>query len=375
MTEAVTSLSANLQQYLLAESQQRAASANSSAEVGANLSISSGSPAIASAADASNPSSKNSKYQQDGQPGQKRTADGTMDTPKASKLRGSDEAVTIEIRDFDIGRTPAEVVGTADVLARFDDNQNGRVDLLESRRAAKARDSSSTFAARGQAGLESSTVAQGTQEQTVEKSVSDRATSETASVLAGQAGQKEDSGQEPKKIYTDSQLISGGTIDDGTVPEKVIDSEAIASQGGFSDGAPVQQKFYGDGAEIVIGRFVANADMQQQLSGQMYDSESGRLYEEGSGEKKLYDKVAQSEPGSFYQERGEEITNRDNDTAQLEMSIYEKAQRLEAQNDVVGEQAKEIKKIYGELDLYASIAKLSEDDSELPSNRAASVTA
>ena len=146
MTEAVTNLATNMQQYLLAESQQRAAIANSSAEVGATLSTSPGSPAITSAADAANLSSKNSKYQQDGQPGQKRTADSKTDTPQVSKSRSADEAVTIEIRDFDIGRTPAEVVGTADVLARFDDNQNGRVDLLESRRAAKARDSSSTFA-------------------------------------------------------------------------------------------------------------------------------------------------------------------------------------------------------------------------------------
>ena len=70
--------------------------------------------------------------------------------------------------------------------------------------------------------------------------------------------------------------MSGGTSEDGTVPEKIFGSEAVASQGTFSDGAPVQQKLYGDGAEVVVGRFAAEAGTPQKLSDKDVPAEQGR---------------------------------------------------------------------------------------------------
>ena len=52
----------------------------------------------------------------------------------------------IELKRIDFGLTPAEVVGTVDVLQRFDDNGDGRVDLLESHQAQLSRHDGFTFA-------------------------------------------------------------------------------------------------------------------------------------------------------------------------------------------------------------------------------------
>ena len=45
----------------------------------------------------------------------------------------------VEIRAFDVGRTPAEVVGTVDVVQRFDQNDDGRINLIEANRATRIR--------------------------------------------------------------------------------------------------------------------------------------------------------------------------------------------------------------------------------------------
>ena len=52
----------------------------------------------------------------------------------------------VEIREFDLGKTPAEVVGTRDVVLRFDANDDGRIDLIESQRATRARAENGSFA-------------------------------------------------------------------------------------------------------------------------------------------------------------------------------------------------------------------------------------
>ena len=59
----------------------------------------------------------------------------------------------VEISSLDLGLTPAEVVGTPDVLQRFDANGDGRVDLLESDKATQSRQKLSTYAAVGGAEL------------------------------------------------------------------------------------------------------------------------------------------------------------------------------------------------------------------------------
>src|SRR5262249_4222699 len=52
----------------------------------------------------------------------------------------------IEIKSFDLGLTPSEVVGTPDVLERFDDDGDGRIGLLDSNKAIQAREKVFTFA-------------------------------------------------------------------------------------------------------------------------------------------------------------------------------------------------------------------------------------
>jgi hypothetical protein len=61
-----------------------------------------------------------------------------------AELSGPSRA-RIVLRDFDVGKTPAEVVGTRDVVLRFDSNDDGRIDLIESQRSARARDDGASF--------------------------------------------------------------------------------------------------------------------------------------------------------------------------------------------------------------------------------------
>ncbi len=314
----------------------------------------------------------------------KRIVPDPADAPRTSRSESRGEAVKVELKDFDVGRRPAEVVGTADVVQRFDNNLDGRVDLLESQRAARARDSSSTFAARGGALSETPSIAEQVQDREIAQSVETPPPQAQQSAPATQAGQSAGQGAPVNKIFDDAQVVSGGTTEDGTVLEKIFGSEAVASQGTFSDGAPVDQKFFGDGAEVVVGRFAQDPEVHQKLSDKAGPAEPGRFYEDGTGEQKLYDKVAQTESGRFYDEEGQHKLYDEADLSQsgettdgepAEQSLYDKAQQVEAQTGTGEPEAEQPKKIYGELNLYADVAGLGDETIEVPVSGVGPVTA
>ncbi|MBT4741516.1 MAG: hypothetical protein HOH20_14305 [Rhodospirillaceae bacterium] len=336
-------------------------------------------PAGAQSANAVPRSSRSDHSQGDGQRNQqsapkqpiKRVVPDPADALRASRSESKPVVDKVEVKDFDLGRSASEIVGTVDAVQRFDNNSDGRVDLLESHRATRARDTSFTYAARGQARAETSNVAEQVQQQEIQQSLAPRAeTASQPSVAPSQTTVAEETAKAPLKKFGDPQVVSGGSSEEGTVTKKYVAAEEIASQGGFSDGAPVQQKFFGDGAEVVIGRFAADTDGPQKFADKAV-AESGRYYEEGSGEQKFYDKVAQSEPGSFapdqdgkkYYDSAEDApaTANGSGSGQPEASLYEKAQQVESQAGGHGGTGQEPKKLYGELELYSDVAGLGEE--------------
>ena len=96
-------------------------------------------------------------------------SNGSYRAPSTSRSDSRADAVKIELKDFDVGRRPAEVVGTADVVQRFDNNLDGRVDLLEFQRAARARDTIYTYSARGGALSETPSVAKQVQDREIQR--------------------------------------------------------------------------------------------------------------------------------------------------------------------------------------------------------------
>ena len=383
MTEVVTNAAAALQQTLVAEHQQRAlsVSASHSDTNSSNAATSVSSTGISGANAVARPPKSDQAQADSGDNKQpapeqkiKRTAPDPAETPRASRSESNTEALKIEIKDFDVGRRAAEVVGTPDVVQRFDNNLDGRIDQLESQRAARGRDTSFTYAARGQARTDAPSIAEQVQDREIAQSIV-APVQNSAPAPASQAGHSAETGQPAQKVFVDAQVVSGGTDEDGTVPKKLFGSEAVASQGTFSDGAPVDQKLYGDGAEVVIGRFAADQDGQQKLYDKVVQAETGRFYKDGSGEQKLYDKVAQSEPGRFYDGEAERKlydeaeqtqTGHTGEEQGAELSLYEKAQQLKAQagTDVANDQ--QPKKLYTELELYADVAEFSNGTVEVP---------
>lgn len=296
----------------------------------------------------------------------KRNVPDPADSQRASRSETVDR---VEIKDFDIGRSAAEVVGTVDVVQRFDNNADGRIDLLESQRATRARDTSSTYAARGQARSETSNVAEQVQQQEIQRSFEPQVR-QNAESQAPAPTVAEEQASAPLKKFGDPQVLSGGASDEGTVLKKFVSSEEISSQGSFSDGAPVEQKFYGEGAEVVIGRFAADTDGAQKFSDRAAQAETGRFYEDGTGEQKFYDKVAQSEAGRFAPEDGgqkyydgaEDLpSTAGSGEGQPDASLYEKAQQVAAQTGGHDGAGQEPKKLYGELELYSDVAGYGEE--------------
>lgn len=327
-------------------------------------------PSGAQSASAVSRPSRSDQSQADGQRNQqsapkqpiKRVVPDPADALRASRSESKPVVDKVEVKDFDLGRSASEVVGTVDAVQRFDNNADGRIDLLESQRATRARDTSFTYAARGQARVETAAVTPQVPQPSAQQAPRAVANHDAAPVVTSVA---EETAKAPLKKFGDPQVVSGGSSEDGTVAKKYVAAEEVASQGGFSDGAPVQQKFFGDGAEVVIGRFAADTDAPQKFSDKAV-AESGRYYEEGSGEQKFYDKVAQSESGSFapeqdgkkYYDSAEDVpaTANGGGSGQPEASLYEKAQQVESQTGGHGGAGQEPKKLYGELELYSDVA-------------------
>jgi hypothetical protein len=375
MTEVVTNTAASLQQAFAAERPQRAFNVSASQEDTSSKPNPILKPARAHSATAVARASKPDDAQAEGRKNKPQNAQTVRKQVDLSEVSRSEtpvksDAPKVEIKDFDVGRRAAEIVGTVDVVQRFDNNSDGRVDLLESQRAARARDSVFTYAARGVAKSDGPTVAEQVQRQEVEQSVAPAPNAQSGQpAQQAQPGSAAQQTPAPKKIFQDAQVVTGGPEEDGAVPKKLFGSAEAASTGTFSDGAPVEQKFYGDGIEVARGRFSSDPEVQQKLYDRAQESESGRFYEDGTGEQKLYDKVAQSEAGRFYQDPserklydGEDVqTGSTEEGGEQEQTLYEKAQEVAArtETDVVADRQQ--KKLYSELELYADVAGYGED--------------
>jgi hypothetical protein len=284
----------------------------------------------------------------------KRNIPDPADVRRTARSETAAKADKIEIKDFDIGRRAAEVVGTVDAVQRFDNNSDGRVDLLESQRATRSRDTSFTYAARGQARVDGPSVATQVQDQEIAKSVTEpvRHTAPQPNQPIAQTPLADGAANGAGKIFGDAQIVSGGS--DGT----------------FSDGVQVPQKFFGEGSEVIVGRFASDADVQQKFSDKVDQADAGRYYENGTGEQKLYDKVSQSEPGRFAPEQEESkyygegdlpVAATSGEEGQAEASLYEKAQQVEAQAGGRDQGAAQQKKLYAELELYSDVAAFGEE--------------
>lgn len=394
MTEVVTNTAASLQQAFAAERPQKPfAVSGSQADTSPNSNPvlkprgAQAPSAVARAPKSDDAQPQPRRQQPDPSQALKAKTSEQVDPNRPSKSESAprSDAVKVELKDFDVGRRPAEVVGTLDVVQRFDNNADGRVDLLESQRAARARDSVFTYAARGVARADGPSVAEEVQRQEAEQSV---ASSTTQSVTPSSNGNNssEQSGAEsavPKKIFQDPQVTTGGPEEDGVVPKKLFGSVEAASTGVFSDGAPVEQKFFGEGVEIVRGRFASDPEVQQKLFDKADEVTAGRFYEDGSGEEKLYDKVAQSEAGRFYEDPSERKLYDDEtvqpgptgEYAEGEQSLYEKAQQVEEQSGADIAVDEQPKKLYAELELYADVAGYGEGEILSPVTTSGPITA
>ncbi|MBM3515478.1 MAG: hypothetical protein FJX59_17455 [Alphaproteobacteria bacterium] len=217
-----------------------------------------------------------------------------------SELTGPSRA-RIVLRDFDVGKTPAEVVGTRDVVLRFDSNADGRIDLIESQRSARARSDGTSF--------------QGLAASPVEAAPLPTPTAEASPNRPRDAAPLP---VEPRQSFgTDA---AGDVI----TQKKYVQADEVQASG------EPPQKYFGKGAEAaVVAQFASPAatDAPQKYSDRAAQLDRGTLSEEGSGERKFYDKVAESDT---------DTTGGEGDPAQ-QRTYYERSQQLaggEADTDI-----------------------------------------
>ncbi len=235
----------------------------------------------------------------------------------------------IELKSINFGLTPAEVVGTVDVLQRFDDNGDGRVDLIESQQTQVSREGDSTFeglaAAPATSGLRSTAPDQ-------------KEAGSAAEPVVATAGQQQTPGQ---------PVEEEAGVDVG---KKYFGTEDIASLGSPTDTEDAPRKFYGQGAEVVIGQFAAATEAAPKYSEKApTDARSeGAVTEEGTGEVKYYDKVAQSDADqSFGEPSGEEAG-----------SLYEKAQQIASALEGDDNEPEQKKYVQTEAPAYSSTGEI-----------------
>lgn len=187
----------------------------------------------------------------------------------------------VEIRSLDLGLTPAEVVGTPDVLQRFDSNGDGRVDLLESDKATLVRQNLFTFAGVGNAAGE------------IEVTAPPVIVSSDDAAVAG-AVTPEAAPGEPKKFFV------AATPDGRPAAHKFADLRE-ASAGGTTATIAVGRKFYGQGTEAVAG--AAHAAPVRLYDKAAVLRQQAVAHDDG-GETRLYDKVARSDAQNRQQSGG-----------------------------------------------------------------------
>ncbi|MBX7200414.1 MAG: hypothetical protein K1X51_13695 [Rhodospirillaceae bacterium] len=186
---------------------------------------------------------------------------------------GGPSRARVEIRSLDLGLTPAEVVGTPDVLQRFDSNGDGRVDLLESDKATLVRQNLFTFAGVGNPAGET--------EITAPPVIVSR--DDAAPAAAGNATEETAPGQ-PKKFFVSV------TPDGRPAAHKFADAREAAA-GGTTATVAVSRKFYGQGTEAVAGAVHGAPARLYDKAAVLRAQQAAR---DSGGEVRLYDKVAQS---------------------------------------------------------------------------------
>jgi hypothetical protein len=232
----------------------------------------------------------------------------------------------IELKHIDFGLTPSEVVGTVDVLQRFDDNGDGRVNLLESQQAQLSRSDGATFE-----GLAAATV-----------------TSEAPTQHA--LGNEPSTAPAPDQQAAAGQFIASPGQPSGHEPAIQVDKKFYGDKETASLGAPTgtedaPQKFYGQGAEVVIGQFAAAAEAAPKYYDKAPDARSeGAVAEEGTGETKYYDKVAQTETDQSF----------GNAPGEGDRTYHEKAQQVASESRSGGENTGQKKYAHAELSVYST---------------------
>lgn len=227
-------------------------------------------------------------------------ADKSEDKSFASELPSRDASAgagsgpsrpRVEIKQFDVGLSAAEVVGTQDVLQRFDANGDGRVDTLEADKAALVRQKVFTFAGLAAAPHAAPQISAGPE-----------LTEDQAPALARETG---------------AAIASLSTYDETGVPKKfsasiVQDPGAkkffaeVAEQGAPAGVADAPKKYYGQGAEVVVAGQANNGSNPPAKS--------------FTGEVKYYDRVPQAEGGE----------NADGQSGEQGQKYSEKAQEIAA---------------------------------------------
>ena len=212
--------------------------------------------------------------------------------PSPAGVSGPSKA-RIEIKHIDLGLTPSEVVGTPDILQRFDNNGDGRVDLGEAARAGLAREGVFTYAglAAGQADIAPA--------------------SAEPSPVAKLAVPAVVADAEDATLFTPADLPGAGSVQAKKI---FVAAQAVAAQGTPTGVADAPKKFYGSGAEVVVGKF-AVAETTPKFADKVVVKEQTVLTEAGTGEVKVHDKVAQT----------------DTDQSSGNGTTYEKAKQLAAE--------------------------------------------
>ncbi len=300
MTEVVTSTAASSQLNLLAHRQQVFVVERDGTDSGF-ASADTAPTAVDQFADAF---AQSHSSQNDDQNPVNHHQDQAAPAPRAEAPVSGPSRARVEIKHIDLGLTPSEVVGTPDILQRFDTNGDGRVDLSEAARAGLAREGVFTFAGLGAA------TQRPEQPQTPEVlATGDAAASAAPALTAGVAPQVEAAATGDKKIFTETDLPGAKKF-----------AVAAAAQGTPTGVADVPKKFYGQGAEVVVGKFAA--DNGPKIADKADEKPKIVTTETDTGETKIHTKVAQTDTDQSNDQNGNSNGG--------EGATYERAKRVAA---------------------------------------------
>ena len=218
----------------------------------------------------------------------------------------------IQIKHIDLGLTPSEVVGTPDVLQRFDADGDRRVDLNEAARAGVAREGVFTFA-----GL---SVGSGLVEPTARSPVPQATPSVPKSAVAFAAEPTD------QNIFTPTELPGAAPTKKFFVAAKAAAAQ-VAAQGTPTGTVDAPKKFSGQGVEVVVGKFAV-----AETAPQFVEDTAKKVVvvtEEDSGETTAPDKVARTDTDQSQGPTQGKTQGESGDAAE-QASIFEKAQWIDA---------------------------------------------